>query len=107
MQLEAIYNSGKLEFIQPVRFVNEPVRLMVLIPDEKLFVNVADDKQSARSLSYKLPAEVLTQAEAMEKRLDAVRNAPLPDDNDLSPLSSKQMERIQAIAPRNDIKGGR
>ena len=36
MQLEAIYDRGKLSFAQPVKLWNDHVRLVVNVPDDEL-----------------------------------------------------------------------
>ena len=36
MQLEAIYDRGKLSFAQPVKLRNDHVRLVVNVPDDEL-----------------------------------------------------------------------
>ncbi len=36
MQLEAIYNQGKLEFKQPVHFVHERFSILVTIPEAEI-----------------------------------------------------------------------
>jgi hypothetical protein len=38
----------------------------------------------------------------MRNRLDAIRNAPLPPDDELPELTAKQRERIAAFALRED-----
>ena len=34
MQIEAIYNQGRLDFISPVKLKNAPIRVKVDLPDE-------------------------------------------------------------------------
>ena len=36
MQLEAIYDRGKLSFAQPIKLRNDHVRLVVNVPDDEL-----------------------------------------------------------------------
>ncbi len=52
--------------------------------------------------AYSLAPEVLALAEQMRARLDAVRNAPLPPDDELTPVTIKTRERIRAFAHHRD-----
>ena len=94
MQVEALYDHGRLEFTQPLQLRHERLRLVVEIPDEELVTSTPP--------TYDLPREVLARAQAMRDRLDAIRNAPLPPDDELPELTEKQRERIAAFALRED-----
>jgi hypothetical protein len=98
MQVEAIYDQGKLEWITPVKLKPGRIHLVVQIPDEQIVT------PSKRQPAYELPPEVLAQALAMEEKLERVRNAPLPADEDLPPLSEKKLARIEAFAQRDEIR---
>lgn len=93
MELEAVYEGGKLEFSMPVKFKQNRVYMMVNVPDESI--------EDAGYL-YDLPKEVVEEADRMRARLDAIRNAPLPPDDELPPVSDKSMERMRAFALRED-----
>ena len=92
MQVEAIYENGKLEFVQPLRLKHERVRLLVTVPDEEVDVSVR----------HLVSEEVLERARAMREQLDAIRNAPLPSDESLPELTPKQIDRINAFELRED-----
>ena len=92
MQLEAIYDCGKLEFIKPVTFKRDRVRLTVEVPDNEIV-----DQPDQDILQEKLRR----QARDMLDRLDAIRNAPLPQED--QSLTSKQLERIEAFDLRAQI----
>jgi hypothetical protein len=94
MRVEALYDHGRLEFIRPLQLKCERLRLVVEVPDEALVTPMP--------ATYNLPSEVLAQAQAMQDRLDAIRNAPLPPDDELPELTNKQRERIEAFALRED-----
>ena len=100
MKVEAIYENGKLEFVQPLRFKHERVRLVVIVPDHE----VEEVLPSDRNLSN-LPADVVERAKTMRARMDAIRNAPVPADEKLPELTDKQLERLVAFALRHEIKG--
>ena len=51
---------------------------------------------------YSLAPEVLALAAQMRDRLDAVRNAPLPPDDELPLVTAKARERISAFSSRRD-----
>lgn len=93
MQVEAIYHHGKLEFAHPLQLKHDNLRLVVEVPDEEI----------VRPFNpYKLPQEVLDLAAKMTERMDKIRNAPLPPDDNLPPVSAKTLERIEAFALRED-----
>ncbi len=96
MNIEAIYDHGKLSFLTPVRLKHETLRVTITVPDDE--VEVQDD-------AYTLPPEVLAMAKAMEEKLDRIRNAPLPVDEDLPPLTQKQLDRMEAFALRDEVRG--
>jgi len=93
MQIEAIYRQGRLEFITPVKLKSDNIRVLVEVPDEAV-----EPQDSA----YGLPPEVIAGARAKRERLDAIRNAPLPPDDELPELSDKQQQRLDAFVLRED-----
>ena len=95
MQVEAIYDQGKLEFVTPVHFKRTPLRVMVNVPDNEI------DFQAS---PYNLPLEVIKRAREMLERMEKIRNAPLPPDDEIPELTEKQLERIEAFALRDEIK---
>lgn len=95
MQIEAIYDHGKLEFVKPLKLKRDCVRLVVTVPDEEV-----DD-----AFDHTVSEEVLMLAREMRKQLDAIRDTPLPPDDELPDLTEKQLDRIEAFALRDEIKG--
>ena len=93
MQVEAIYEQGRLEFTRPLQFKNDRVRLLIDVPDEAL----VDSRNP-----YQLPPDVLALAAQMRHRMDQIRHAPLPPDDQLPPVSVKTLERIEAFTLRED-----
>ena len=51
MQVEAIYNQGRLEFVQPLRLKHERFRLLVNVPDDE----VAPESATARTFPSHCP----------------------------------------------------
>lgn len=54
MQVEAIYDQGRLEFVRPLRVKHDRVRLVVTVPGDEL----------EAAAPFDLPPEVLTRAQA-------------------------------------------
>ena len=96
MQIEAIYDHGRLAFVHPVQFKHDYIRLVVEVPDDEIF-NVTSQPDN-------LPKELLEQAWAMLDKLATIRNATLPPDDELPELTPKQLERIQAFELRTQIR---
>lgn len=95
MQVEAIYDQGRIELVQPLRLRHDRVRLLVTVPDEEV-----DHKGNP----YNLSPEVLQKAEEMRQRIDAARRAPLPPDDELPEITPKQLERIEAFELRAQMR---
>lgn len=95
MQVEAIYDHGKLEFAQPLQLKHAKLRLIVTVPDEEI---ISTDKP------YNLPPELFERAKAMLAKMDAIRNAPLPSDDDLPELTEKQLNNIEAFELRAQLR---
>ena len=93
MQVEAIYDQGRIELTQPLHLRHPRVRVLVEVADEEVVAPTAPST---------LAPEVLALAEQMRARLDAVRNAPLPPDDELPPVTIKTRERIRAFAHHRD-----
>ena len=95
MQIEAIYNHGKIELSQPLRLKHNHVRLVVTVPDDE--IEVQDN-------TYNLSPDVLAGAEAMLDKLEAIRNAPFSAEDELRSPSAKQLERIEAFELRAEMR---
>lgn len=93
MQVEAIYDQGRLEFARPLKLKHQRIRLIV---------DIADDEIVDASNPYELEPEILAAAAQMRSRLDAIRLAQLRPDAELPELTPKQLERIEAFALRED-----
>lgn len=96
MQVEAIYDHGRLEFVHPLQLKHDNVRLVVVVPDEEII--------SAPCNPNNLPKELLEQGQAMLAKLEAIRNAPLPPDDELAELTPKQLQHIEAFDLRAQLR---
>lgn len=88
MQVEAIYEDGKLRFTQPLRLKQSRALVTVNIPDEM----VEPDQQVA--------PEVDAAAKALLNRMRAIMDAPLPPEEELPPVTTRQEERARAFELR-------
>ncbi len=93
MQVDAIYDHGKLELAQPLKLKHQRIKVTVEIPDTEIEKN---------ETPYHLPPEVVEMAKKMEQETDEILNAPLPPDDELPELTEKQLDRIEAFALRED-----
>ncbi|MEY6433826.1 hypothetical protein ABC977_15590 [Thioalkalicoccus limnaeus] len=93
MQVEAIYRQGRLEFIAPLKLKHDTVRVLVEVPDAEIEFQ-ADDQG--------LPPDVIARARAMREALDAIRDAPLPPDEELPEPTQKQQDRWEAFGLREN-----
>ncbi len=91
MQVEAIYDHGKLEFSRPSRLRHQRIKVVVEVPDMEI-----DDS------SYLPTPEAQKIADEIDKQIDAALNAPLPINEDLPALTEKEKSRIAAFALRED-----
>lgn len=92
MRLEAIYDKGRLEFMQPVRFVKDRIKVIVEVSEHE----VAGSKfPGVKKQETEYIRELLS-------RLDQIRKAPLPEDADKPQVTQKQIERFEAFALRED-----
>ncbi len=89
MKVEAVYEHGRLRFLQPVALREEQVRVMVEIPEDAL----------ERQDPY---AGLDEHSRALVAALDAIRNAPLPD-GEVDDISPKAAERLAAFALQRDV----
>jgi hypothetical protein len=89
MQLNAIYDHGRLEFPSPIRFAHDRFAVRVDIPEREVVTPSSREPLGAY-------------AQSLADRLEAVRRHPLPDTASLPPLSDKTDERIDAWAARED-----
>jgi hypothetical protein len=98
MQVEAIYDHGKLEFTQPIQLKHERVKVIVDVPDIEI---------KKKQETYNLPPEVVKMAKKIEQDRDAVLDAPFPPDGELPKLTAKKPGRIEAFALRDDVRSMR
>lgn len=120
MQVEAIYDQGRLEFTHPLKLKHHRIRLIV---------DIADDEIVDPANPYELEPEILVAAAQMRSRLDAIRLTPnsleslisqnptdawlqqmkstliavqLKPDDEIPELTQKQLDRIEAFSHRED-----
>jgi len=93
MQLDAIYDDGRLEFSSPVRFAHRRFRVRVDVPAEELIGTAPTTEE-----------RVLTaHASQWLRRLDAIRREVIEVPEGALPApSDEQLERVRAIELRED-----
>ncbi len=99
MQVEAIYNKGRLEFTQPVRFVRDQFKVTLEVPDDQIVIE--NNTESIQSSLDHLLAECsdnpwLRRMKAIEKRILSLPENELPD------LTPKQLRNIEAFSLKED-----
>lgn len=99
MNIQAIWDGKVLRPTQPLKLKHDLVTIQV--PDEEISTS-AFAPSTPQEQSYVLPPEVLASARAARERLDAIRNSPLPPDEELPALTEKHLERIAAFELRED-----
>jgi len=96
MEIEVIYDCGRLEFVHPLKLKHDHIRLVVEVPDEEII--------STSYSSYDFPSELLGQAQVMLSKLEAIRNASLLSDEELPELTPKQLQHIEAFELRAQLR---
>lgn len=100
MQVEAIYENGKLQLPDNLKLKRNRFSVQVVIPDGEIDVS----RSTSTGASACLGEESADYAEALEARLAAIRTAPL-DEEGLAPLSDEYQERVEAFSIREAFKG--
>jgi len=98
MQIEAIYDQGRLEFTSPVKLKKGPIRVRVDIPDE-------DVEQHEDKLPEYDPSDFPKDVQHEVKRLRDIRKQAMdsstqPQDPPAA-MTEKQKERWEAFELRN------
>ena len=93
MQVEAIYNRGKLQFTKPIRLAHDCFPVQVVLPDNAIETNnnnpAGGDEKSSRP-----------HIQAMLDDLNAILDAPVSPDENFPELTRKQEERVEAFELR-------
>lgn len=95
MQIEAIYNQGRIEFPKGICFAHPQFKVRIDVPDDEI-VNLTDPSD--------LPRELRDQAKAMLAEMAAIRNAPLLPDEELPVLTPKHLQNIEAFELRAQMR---
>jgi hypothetical protein len=93
MQLEAIYDDGKLEFCRPVRFAHGRFPVRVEVPEAELVEPKAPEGEE----------QLGTYARSWLHRLEAIRaEGTTTQGIELQQVSDEQLERLRMIAMREE-----
>lgn len=93
MNVQAIWENGVFRPLQLISIKHSI--LTIVVPDEEVEVAASH---------YVLPKELSAQAQAMLAKMDAIRNAPLPPDEELPELTEKQLNNIEAFELRAQLR---
>ncbi|MBW1775633.1 MAG: hypothetical protein JRJ82_22575 [Deltaproteobacteria bacterium] len=104
MELNAIYDKGRVKFIQPVRFVRDRINIRIVVSDDDVvpMKNGQSEPMEARKSTF--PYDLEGQSQRLRERLDRIRHAPLPPNDAIPPLTEKQTGRMEAFAHRGDLR---
>ena len=105
MQIEAIYDNGRIELPPSLRLASKRFSVRIEIPESEI-IGEPDSREDGPKPNYVLPPEVHVLAKEMSDRLDRIRNAP-PSEEDLPDLTQKQRERIKAFEFREKLRAER
>ena len=101
MQVEAIYNKGKLELPESIYLTHKRFPVQVVLPDEVIERKKETERNNPAGSDEKVPHPHI---QAMLDDLDLILNAPLPPDYNLPELTEKQQDRIAAFALRRQYR---
>lgn len=93
MQIDAIYDNGRLKFARPVRFARNRFRVRVEIPEQEI---IEPNERAVEAELSVFGDEWLTRLEAIKQEVLRIAEEDLPE------LTEKQQERMRAFALRED-----
>ena len=98
MQLEAIYDHGRVTFVSPVRLAQDTFRVLVTVPDQQLLPAEPPSVNNGEP-----PVWVLGPfAQGSQARLDAVRCSPLSEQAADDSAESARADRLDAFLLRGE-----
>ncbi len=93
MQLEAIYDDGKLEFCRPVRFAHGRFLVRVEVPEAELMESPTAEGEGPLG----------TYARSWLRRLEAIRaEVTATPEIELQQVSDEQLDRLRMIEMREE-----
>lgn len=101
MQITATYDDGKIKLPSHIQLRHSTFKVDVIIPDEE--IEVVDTQEIAIDyLKSLVNPEVIEAAAVSRAKLDVIRLAPLPEnDQDDNEVSEEYLERLNAFALRD------
>jgi len=101
MLADAYYDNGKIEFTRNYRFRHSRFSIRIEVPDDEVVKDLDITRGQQSASGYRLREEVEALSSSMKEKLDRIRNAPAPPDDELPPLTPKYLERLEAFALRD------
>jgi len=97
MQIDAIYDQGRLEFQRPVTLKHQRIRVRVEIPDQELVEHQAPSLPTYDLADF--PPEIRAAVERMAEIAEQARHVTLPAS--ATAESEEEQQRWAAIELRN------
>lgn len=104
MQLEAIYNQGKLEFFEPIKFIHQQFRIRVEIPEQEI-AGIPEQPPNPVDVfrAYSLSPAALAIAEQIRLEMLAIREGFEANDEAVD-LTGKQNQYWDAFEFRSRLR---
>ena len=105
MQIEAIYQNGRLEFPRPIHFKAGPVRLLIEMSPDALEETAATSNPEPAMQAEMAPSGASLPAEASQwlTRLETLRAEAIAAQRERpETLDDEQLERLDAFEMRED-----
>lgn len=97
MQVDAIYNNGRLEFSKSIRFKRTRFKVKVELPEQEI---IHDTSQFGLfGIEEPLSKDALAWLEELKKIQQTVMNIP---EDQLPEITTEQLERLEAIEMREE-----
>ena len=102
MQLEAIYNDGRIEFHDRVRFAHQRFKVRIDVPDEEIEAPpIAQPAVEPAEMDKPWKKNLHPDTSAVLERLEGIKQSMLAMRDDQFPeLTEEQEERIRAFRIR-------
>ena len=92
MQVEAKWENGALHPLHPLKLKH--ARVTIVVPDEEIEINE----------QMSVAPEIERAAQKMLQQFEDIRNAPIPDENEIPAWTEKKQERLEAFELRRQIR---
>ncbi|MBS0193341.1 MAG: hypothetical protein JSR34_03780 [Proteobacteria bacterium] len=102
MEIEAVYDDGRLEFKRSVTLKHRRFKVVVSVPDDEV-IGSSGLESKTDELTLELSAPMRDKAQAELERYRALLDAPLPAEA-ASHMPQEYDDRLEAIAWRATLR---